>query len=220
MNIAFRYSQLPSRFADVDEPSTTATRLDYGQFLAKTVVEKASIEFYHPCKMLGVLHDEVTNFQDNPSSSILRIFVDNFGTSQNVFPEKNMANVIYRLKVLLRRLPKSVCLATLSSDLFESLHSAQLLARIRNQVDSIVGIVAFLDEHDEQNPYRKDYVALVHLIRLPKLNSFAPYNISLESTQFGLKLTNGKRFLAVEKLALPPDLSETVNRFTCAVNIE
>ncbi len=101
--------------------------------------------------------------------------------------------------------------------------------RLHSHADSVVRLISFPEEGEDEvedvlnekssatnrNPYAADYVGFLHLLRLPRLNSFAPYNAaSLEATEYGIKLRNSRRYLAIEKLALPPDLGETVSRFT------
>lgn len=216
MNIAFRYSQLPSRFVD-DNRTATATKLDYGQHVSKTIVEDARIEFHNHSQMLQVLEAEAGQSQAS-STPVTRVYIDQLGSSLSLILDCNLPTVVYRIKTLLRRLTRSVCLMTLAPELTASNLSPHIVLRIHNQADSLVKIVGFL-QSDSSNPYSTDYVGLLHLSRLARLNSFAPYNCSLDSTEFGLKLLNGKRFLVVEKLALPPDLSENVNRFTCAANL-
>ena len=98
--------------------------------------------------------------------------------------------------------------------------------RLHSHADSVVRLISFPEDEESEdvlngssatnrNPYAADYVGFLHLLRLPRLNSFAPYNAaSLEATEYGIKLRNSRRYLAIEKLALPPDLGETVSRFT------
>lgn len=246
MKIAFRYSNLPSRFAAHQEgEDASAQKLDFGASLDYALVESADIEFYDHSEILFVLKDveekQVTaDLTQNKTSKITRILIDELGSPLSPLPVDSLPRTLHRIKVLLRRLPHAVCLATLTSDrttnLSDSSPSSEADStafdllncishytreRIHSHADSVVRLISFPEDTEEVdgegtsgNPYASDYVGFLHLLRLPRLNSFAPYNSTLESTEYGIKLRNSRRFLAFEKLALPPDLGETVSRFT------
>ena len=223
MKIAFRYENLPSRFLkDVDaEDFTSNQKFDYGTYLDQSLIDKSNIEFYSHSDILRVLYEKTkTKLTDN--KSVCRILIDELGSPLSPISTVSLPSLIHHIKVLMRRLANSVCLATLvSTDIYDV--SNDLLETVRDQihfdVDSVVRFIAFDMEHDSDNPYSTDYQGLLHLLRFPRLNSFEPYNSSLDTTEFGLKLLKGKRYLTVDKLALPPDLGETVNRFTSSVNV-
>ena len=224
---------MPSRFAANQEgEDSSSQKLDFGQSLDSSILENATIDFYDHTEILSVLEARLHQLQQssNKSSPVTRILIDEIGSPLSILPLDLLPKIFHRIKVLLRRWPQSVCLATLVSDRsttnteaaiesFDLLNSISpcIRDRIHSHADNVTRLIGFGDESEVDggsNPYASDYVGFLHLLRLPRLNSFAPYNPSLEATEFGIKLRNSKRYLAIEKLALPPDLGETVNRFT------
>lgn len=181
---------------------------------------------------------------NSTTSKVIRILIDELGSPLSPLSVEALPRTLHRLKVLLRQLPNAVCLVTLTSsdrstnsniissssfsastDLLNSI-APGTRERLHSHADSVVRLISFPEDEESEdvlneksssnrNPYAADYVGFLHLLRLPRLNSFAPYNAaSLEATEYGIKLRNSRRYLAIEKLALPPDLGETVSRFT------
>lgn len=206
MKIAFRYSNLPSRF-------NTSHKIDYGNYIDSTIIDNAKIEFYDHSDIIKVLQNKL-NCNLNPV--VTRILIDSFGSPFGQ-PE-DLAKIVYQIKILIRKLPQYVCLIHLiplnnDFDILDLYGSNPLRKRLYFQVDSAIQFSTF-EESDNNNPYSRDYVGILKFFRLPRLNSFGPYNPMLNDTEFGIKIHHSKRFLTIEKLSLPPDLSETVNRFT------
>lgn len=236
MKIAFRYSNLPSRFAPNQEgEDLSSQKVDFGQSLDVTKVESANIEFYDHTDILSVLENRFKASQPK-TTTVTRILIDEIGIPFSPLPLNLLPKLFHRVKVLLRRSANSVCLATLVSDRtttttsgtvdesFDLLNNILpgIRERIHSHADNVIRCISFGDEGEvskTNNPYSADYVGFLHLLRLPRLNSFAPYNPSLESTEFGIKLRNSKRYLAIERLALPPDLGEMVNRFSSSTKV-
>ncbi|KAH9395575.1 Elongator subunit elp4 [Tyrophagus putrescentiae] len=182
-------------------------------------------------------NSESSSNSTTTTSKVIRILVDELGSPLSPLSVEALPRTLHRLKVLLRQLPNAVCLVTLTSSSSDrstdlniisssssNLTSIDLLnsiapgtrERLHSHADSVVRLISFPEDDESEdvlnekssakNPYAADYVGFLHLLRLPRLNSFAPYNAaSLEATE---------RYLAIEKLALPPDLGETVSRFT------
>lgn len=222
LKIAFRYSNLPS-YPSGDVSATV--RLDFGNNIDASVLENASVDFYEHSDIISILENLISS--TNIKSNVCRILIDQIDSPLSTLSVSQLPKIFHRIKVLIRQLPNSVCLATLSSDRCNKTFNYGLLETIspsiRNRVhvlsDCVVRLIGIDEDENDNNPYSADYVGFLHLLRLPRLNSLAPYNPTLEATEFGIKLRNSKRYLTIEKLALPPDLGETVNRFTSSVQV-
>lgn len=79
---------------------------------------------------------------------------------------------------------------------------------LRHLADYAFKLRSFAGTDDADNPALKDYHGLFQLVKLPRLNSLIRFNPSTYDLAFKLRR---KRF-TVEKLHLPPDLAETVER--------
>lgn len=208
MKIAFRYSNLPSRFNE-------SHKIDYGNYIDSSRIEKAHIEFYDHSDIIKVLRDKINNAKDC-NKVVSRILIDSLGSPLGLIKPEELVKIVYQIKILIRRLPQFVCLINLipqskDYDILD-LYGNPVRQRLYFQVDSALQCLTF--EESDNNPYSRDYVGILKFFSLPRLNSFGPYNPMLNDTQFGIKIHQSKRFLTIEKLSLPPDLSETVNRFT------
>lgn len=210
MKIAFRYSNLPSRF-DVESCEETK-RFDFGTYLDGSLLERASIEFHHPREVLQVLQRLAESAA--PGRPVTRIWIDELGSPLIDLPTERLPGLAHQIRVLMRRLSNSVAVATVVSADGDDLLEPSVRTALHFEADCVVRVVGFDDQDPASNPYQADYVGFLHLLRLPRLNSLTPYNPELESTEFGIQLRNSKRYLTVAKLSLPPDLSETVSRFS------
>ncbi|OTF81580.1 elongator complex protein-like protein, partial [Euroglyphus maynei] len=209
MKIAFRYSNIPSRFdANIDQK-----RFDFGEYIDTDLLNKSDIQFYDHSELITILNEKSV---EPKSDKVCRIFIDQLGSPNSSIEINQLPRIMHQLKSIMRRLTKSVSIITVvtSSDPhYDLIDDHFIRQKLYFESDSAMRFTAFADD-DESNPYRQDYVGLVQLLRLPQLNSLAPYNPNLMTTEYGLKLHPTKRFLSIEPLALPPDLGETVNRFT------
>lgn len=209
MKIAFRYSNIPSRF----DPNIEQKRFDFGQYIDTNLLNKSSIKFYDHSELIPILKEKC---HEQKSDKVCRIFIDQLGSPYSSNEINQLPRIMYQLKSIMRRLTKSVSIITIvtASDLhYDLIDDHSIRQKLYFTSDSAIRFTTFADD-DESNPYRQDYVGLVQLLRLPQLNSLAPYNPNLVTIEYGIKLHQTKRFLSIEPLALPPDLGETVNRFT------
>ncbi|XP_065177745.1 elongator complex protein 4-like [Sycon ciliatum] len=108
------------------------------------------------------------------------------------------------LQARLRRW-SAVALVTIPSHLW---NGTPLAHRVRQLVDYAVHVESFAGSSKQQNPLYKDYHGLFHICKLPCWNSLAP--IPLDSTDWAFKLR--RKNFSIDKLHLPPDLSETASR--------
>ncbi|KAH7639778.1 Elongator subunit elp4 [Dermatophagoides farinae] len=209
MKIAFRYSNIPSRFDENIEQK----RFDFGEYIDANLLESMTIKFYDHSELIKILREKSL---EQKSDKVCRIFIDQLGSPNSSIEINQLPRLMHQLKSLMRRLTKSVSIITMvtaSIPQYDLIDDHSIRQKLYFESDSAIRFTTFSDD-DESNPYRQDYVGLVQLLRLPQLNSLAPYNPNLITTDYGLKLHTTKRFLSIEPLALPPDLGETVNRFT------
>jgi elongator complex protein 4 len=140
--------------------------------------------------------------------NVLRVAVQSLGTpiwNNGVIPSNNSLPIfLHKLRALLRQ-SYAVALLTAPTELLEELGNARDVERL---CDSVVRLEAFEGSDKESNPLYKDYHGLFHFVKLPRINAMLPCQPETLDLAFKLKR---KRF-SIEKLHLPPDLSETVSR--------
>lgn len=115
-----------------------------------------------------------------------------------------LTTFFYALRALVRS-SFSVCLVTVPSHLF--LDTA-LILRLQSLADFVVRLESFQGSDKETNPVFKDYHGLFHVVKLAAINSLVPPQ--LDATDWVFKLR--RRRMVIERLHLPPELSETSNR--------
>ncbi|XP_037788976.1 LOW QUALITY PROTEIN: elongator complex protein 4-like [Penaeus monodon] len=99
----------------------------------------------------------------------------------------------------------SIGMVTIPSHLFVD---PALMSRLTIAGDFVVRLESFQGSEKETNPVFKDYHGLFHIVKLSALNSLVPP--LLDSTDWVFRLK--RRSLTIERLHLPPELSETVSR--------
>lgn len=140
--------------------------------------------------------------------TVLRVVIHSLGSplwlqdaSTN---SSDLPRLLHSLRGILRE-TNSVALITVPTHLFQDLTYVRRLERL---CDSVIQLESFEGSEKEQNPIYKEYHGLFHLIKLPRINSLTCHYPETLDLAFKLKR---KRFL-IEKLHLPPELSETANR--------
>ncbi|XP_041891456.1 elongator complex protein 4 isoform X6 [Corvus kubaryi] len=83
-----------------------------------------------------------------------------------------------------------------------------IMERVTNLSDVVVGLESFIGSERETNPLYKDYHGLVHVHQIPRLNSLICDVSDTKDLAFRLK----RKLFTIERLHLPPDLSDTVSR--------
>ncbi|KAK8723568.1 hypothetical protein OTU49_011790 [Cherax quadricarinatus] len=116
----------------------------------------------------------------------------------------NLTTFLFMLRALVRT-SFSVCLMTVPSHLFAD---PNLTLRLQTLADFVIRLESFQGSDKETNPAFKDYHGLFHVVKLAAINSLV--SPMLDSTDWVFKLR--KRKLMIERLHLPPELSETVSR--------
>ncbi|XP_070549608.1 elongator complex protein 4-like isoform X2 [Ptychodera flava] len=85
---------------------------------------------------------------------------------------------------------------------------AAFVRRLENLCDTVVKLESFAGSEKEKNPVYKEYHGLFTICKLPRLNSLTCHMPDSLDLAFKLK----RKKFTIEKLHLPPDLSETVSR--------
>lgn len=113
---------------------------------------------------------------------------------------------LHSLRALLRR-AYAVAMVTIPTYLMQ-LQDTAYVQRLERLSDAAVRLESFAGSEKEQNPVYREYHGLFHLRSLPRLNSLAPHLPETLDLAFKLK----RKKFSIEKLHLPPELSETASR--------
>uniref|UniRef100_A0A2P2I2E5 Elongator complex protein 4 n=1 Tax=Hirondellea gigas TaxID=1518452 RepID=A0A2P2I2E5_9CRUS len=108
------------------------------------------------------------------------------------------------IRALLRQ---SYCVAFIT---VPSLHFTDqaLISRLSYHADYVLGLESFQGTDREVNPLFKDYHGLLNIFKIAAYGCLVPPQIDTKDWVFRLK----RKKLCIEKLHLPPDLSETASR--------
>eukprot|EP00794_Sanderia_malayensis_P018124 gene18124-19934_t len=138
---------------------------------------------------------------------ILRVVVPSIGSP--FWPTYGVSTLsLTWLLVCLRAVLRSafaVCLVTVSSQLLED---PVLLRRLEQCSDSAVRLESFAGSEKEKSQAFKDYDGLIHTKKKTRINYL--YGQEIDTSDWAFKLRRKK--FSIEKLHLPPELSETANR--------
>lgn len=202
MRIAWRYKSQPS----VDTLFANECHFDFGLHIDEQSLNASDIHF---CTHDKCIENIVSSVEDH-SKSVVRVLIDGLGSPLSPIGVKSLPQFIIKLKSLTRKLANIVCLVTINSQLVVVSNHSYVRSRVHNIADGVIRVIAF--DQKTVTPYT-EYEGLFNLIKLPKLNSFNYYSAP-ETLDLGFQLKNNSRFLIVDKLCLPPDLSDTVSRTT------
>ncbi|XP_059330037.1 elongator complex protein 4 isoform X2 [Ammospiza nelsoni] len=117
---------------------------------------------------------------------------------------RSLTKFLYVLRALLRK-SLSACIVTVPAHLIQN---KAIMERVTNLSDMVVGLESFIGSERETNPLYKDYHGLVHVHQIPRLNSLICDVSDTKDLAFRLK----RKQFTIERLHLPPDLSDTVSR--------
>uniref|UniRef100_A0A4X2L468 Elongator complex protein 4 n=1 Tax=Vombatus ursinus TaxID=29139 RepID=A0A4X2L468_VOMUR len=116
----------------------------------------------------------------------------------------SLTRFLYVLRGLLR-MSLSACVITVPSHLIQN---KAITARVRNLSDTVVGLESFLGSEREASSLYKDFHGLIHIHQIPRLNSLIGDVSDTKDLAFKLQ----RKVFTIERLHLPPDLSDTVSR--------
>uniref|UniRef100_A0A8C6MW42 Elongator complex protein 4 n=1 Tax=Mus spicilegus TaxID=10103 RepID=A0A8C6MW42_MUSSI len=145
--------------------------------------------------------------------NILRIGIQNLGSplwgddiccKENCDNNHRLTKFLYILRGLLRS-SLSACIITMPAHLVQN---KSITTRVRNLSDTVVGLESFIGSERETNPLYKDYHGLIHIRKIPRLNNLTCDESDVKDLAFKLK----RKLFTIERLHLPPDLSDTVGR--------
>nr|Q566Y1.2 RecName: Full=Elongator complex protein 4; Short=ELP4 [Danio rerio] len=119
-----------------------------------------------------------------------------------------LSTFLYALRGLLRT-SLSVAMMTVPSHLIQS---RAVMGRIIRLSDTAIALESFRGSEKETNPLYKDYHGLLYVRQIPRLNCLTSEVPDTKDLAFKLK----RKQFTIERLHLPPDLSETVSRVSKA----
>uniref|UniRef100_A0A3Q3WZK6 Elongator complex protein 4 n=1 Tax=Mola mola TaxID=94237 RepID=A0A3Q3WZK6_MOLML len=233
MKIAWRYQNLPkvqsalassSRFGhyyDVSktmEPDIRQTAKCHRFYLPEhpaqaSPTHSAMLESYSA--LLKSLQEVICKegFGISKSRNILRIGLHSLGSAlwgddlccyDNPKNGHALTTFLYGLRALLRS-SLAVAVVTVPSHLIQD---RALMGSITRLCDNAIALESFKGSERETNPLYKDYHGLLHVRQVPHLNCLANKLPDHKDLAFKLK----RKQFSIERLHLPPDLSETVSR--------
>ncbi|XP_006883787.1 PREDICTED: elongator complex protein 4 [Elephantulus edwardii] len=238
MKIAWRYQLLPKMDAVPVSSSRFGHYYDVSKRISKELIEASKWHrFFLPEKLSSSLKVEPCSLNpgylkllhfiqsiiceegfDGSNSqkkqkNILRIGIQNLGSPlwgddiccvENSDNSHSLTKFLYVLRGLLRT-SLSACIITMPSHLIQN---KAVIARVRNLSDTVVGLEPFAGSEKETNPLYKDYHGLIHIQQIPRLNNLTCDVSDVKDLAFKLK----RKLFTIERLHLPPDLSDTVSR--------
>ena len=221
MEIAWRY-QNKKKASDTDT-SSFGHHFDVKTKMSEDQLKNYTQSFWSPKEkdlltdFYKSIHRKLTDEKlftkyKRAEANVLRIVAQHFGSpmwqgaedleNKSLFRRK-MANFFGQLRFLVRR-SFSVALVTISSDVLAN----EFYTELCQYADYAIGLESFDNEQTKANPAFKDYHGLLHIHKLPAINSAAHVDLQTDDLVFKLK----RNKLVVEKFHLPPDLSDTASR--------
>nr|XP_045013069.1 elongator complex protein 4 isoform X2 [Jaculus jaculus] len=238
MKIAWRYQLLPK----VEVGPVSSSRFGHYYDASKKIPQKLLEDskwhgFFLPEKLSSTLNPESCSSThgymkllqfikniiyeegfdgSNPQKkqkNILRIGIQNLGSPlwgddiccrENCDKSHNLTKFLYVLRGLLRT-SLSACIITVPTYL--TMNKA-VIARVTNLSDTVIGLESFIGSERETNPLYKDYHGLIHIRQIPRLNNLTCDESAVKDLAFKSK----RKLFTIERLHLPPDLSDTVSR--------
>ncbi|XP_039605515.1 elongator complex protein 4 [Polypterus senegalus] len=163
----------------------------------------------------GVIHKEGFDraCPQSKTRNILRIGIHSLGSvlwgddiccKDDPLYVYSLTKFLYGLRGLLRT-SLSVCMVTVPSHLIQN---KTIMGRVTNLCDTVIGIKSFNGSEKDANDLYKDYHGLVCVKKIPCLNSLICELPDSRDLAFKLK----RKQFTIERLHLPPDLSDTVSR--------
>lgn len=230
MKIAWRYQNMKIIDSSFTGGQTFGHFYDLTKPMEREVIENANIIQWHdnscPTKsnlfenstysnLLKTIQETLKRGQysvsETPSKrQLLRIGIYSLGSRFWLCDSKDdthrdLLKFLYYLKALLRH-SYAVGVITVPVDNFDN--SDAIVERIEHISDAAIRLESFVGSEKETNPLFKDYHGLLHIKKLPALNTLAPHNPESRDLVFKLRR---KKFL-IEVLHLPPELGDTTQR--------
>ncbi|XP_067937728.1 elongator complex protein 4-like [Watersipora subatra] len=221
LSIAWRYKNQPST---QQTPATFGNYYDITKVMHKDVVSAADVKMFdatyaadveessddlsHPYQRLlqqiqQTIEKEQLSTGDKLPSNILRVGIASLGSPYWSADTKALLRFLFALRALLRK-SYATCFITLPGHLFADSEG------IVSFSDCAIQLISFADNPHKyaKNPAFKEFHGLVKIRKLPWINSLICHLPDTLDWVFKLR----RKRLTIEKMHLPPDLSETVSR--------
>lgn len=205
MKIAWRYSNLP----DLDE-MPNQNRNDF-QFELKKKVDDELIKEKQMNENLTICsHDELFDqLRSSIDDKAQLVIIRNYASIHRTFDDKQFCTFLFKLKSLSRS--NNLCFVL-------SVNSNYLSASTRQLSINIADCSFKIDRITENSAYKDDYLGLIKINKLPKINCLN-YQTNTETLEIGIQLRKSK-YLNVDKLFLPPELSDAPSRACTSTKID
>ncbi|NWZ08184.1 ELP4 protein, partial [Agelaius phoeniceus] len=218
MKIAWRYQNLPK----METSPTTYTK--FGHYY--DVSKKMSPELCQSVKLHSFyLHEELPFEPKMKTWNMNSAYARLLQSIQRIISQEgfdgsdpqvlntltllfNPVTILFLHKVLDKLLRNKLFLNIGCVFCFHVLQNKAIMERVTNLSDMVVGLESFIGSERETNPLYKDYHGLVHVHQIPRLNSLICDVSDTKDLAFRLK----RKQFTIERLHLPPDLSDTVSR--------
>ncbi|MCI4383807.1 hypothetical protein PGIGA_G00030890 [Pangasianodon gigas] len=234
MKIAWRYQNLPKVQTVLSSSSRFGHYYDLSKHMEQDLLQNAKIHTFYlheeqtaPTHLSGVLGPYSVLLQsiqllikqngfDGSNSqvktcNVLRLALHSLGSAlwgDNVCvsPAHNhaMLTFLYALRALLRS-SLSVAMVTVPTHL---IRNKLIRGRMIRLCDTAIALQSFSDAERNNNPLYKDYHGLLHVIQVPRLNCLGCEVPDTKDLAFRLK----RKQFTIERMYLPPDLSDSVSR--------
>ncbi|KAG7204657.1 hypothetical protein KM043_005072 [Ampulex compressa] len=177
------------------------------------IIDSSPMGCYRKCKYCAMktLKSGQYGISETPEKrQLLRIAIHSLGSrlwlcDSEDQSHRDLIKFLYYLRTLLRN-SYAVAAITIPVDNFDNTDC--VIERVEHISDVSIRLESFAGSVKETNPLFKDYHGLLHIKKLPALNTLAPY--SPESRDLAFKLRR-KKFL-IEVLHLPPEFADTAQR--------
>ncbi|KAM8762615.1 elongator complex protein 4 isoform 1-T1 [Acanthopagrus schlegelii] len=196
--------------------STHSSKLESYSALLKSlqeVIHREGFDVAAPMEGMQCAATSSDATQKSKSRNILRIGLHSLGSAlwgddlcchDKPRNSRTLTTFLYGLRALLRS-SLSVAVVTVPSHLIQD---RALMGSITRLCDNAIALESFKGSERETNPLYKDYHGLLYVRQVPHLNCLASKLPDHKDLAFKLK----RKQFTIERLHLPPDLSETVSR--------
>ncbi|XP_060797817.1 elongator complex protein 4 [Neoarius graeffei] len=234
MKIAWRYQNLPQVQTVLSSSSRFGHYYDLSKHMEQDLLRNAKIHtFYLPEVQMGPIHlsgglgpysvllhsiqllIRQNGFDGSNSQvktcNVLRLALHSLGSALwgddvcvNPAHSHVLLTFLYALRALLRS-SLSVAMVTVPTHL---IRNKLIRARMIRLSDTVIALQSFSDSERNNNPLYKDYHGLLRVIQVPRLNCLVYEVPDTKDLAFRLK----RKQFTIERMHLPPDLSESVSR--------
>uniref|UniRef100_A0A3B3QPS4 Elongator complex protein 4 n=1 Tax=Paramormyrops kingsleyae TaxID=1676925 RepID=A0A3B3QPS4_9TELE len=237
MKIAWRYQNLPKVQTALASSSRFGHYYDASKTMARELREAVKCStFFLPHELPAESHAEPSPISEayrlllrsiqelirqegfdgtapQKSRNILRIGLHSLGSplwaddiccEEKPTQASSLTSFLYGLRALLRS-SLCTCMVTVPSHLIQN---RAIMDRVTRLCDTAIALESFRGSERETNPLYKDYHGLLHVKQTPHLNCLVCEAPDTKDLAFKLK----RKQFSIERLHLPPDLSDTVSR--------